>query len=676
MPLFTKAFAHLKSITTIYLLGLLFFSLFRLLLVFTNLPIVEDIGTGRNILLARALLMGLRFDTVISGYILGLPIVVLSVFFVAGSVRPWLLKSIYIYIGIFYVLCFLMCSIDIPFFNYFFNRLNDTVFNWSHHASFSLLMIVEAPRFMVYLLFFLVVCVSYLLLLKKIFKKHNRVLPPKTNSISWRDLSMLLPLILLVWAVTFLGIRGRMSEKSPIIAGTAFFSNNAFINQLGLNPVFSLMRSVLDDMQPENEHFHKMDDALAISRISEVLHADKSLMDISSIARRALSSAPLQGRNVIVVIMESMSAAKMKRYGNADGLTPFLDSLAAECWAFDNIYSAGLHTYNGIYSTLFAHPAIMHQHSMEKIAVPEMAGFSNVLRKRDYQTIFFTTHDELFDNMSGFLSSNNFEQIIGQKDYPEAEVRSTLGVPDEYMFRYSIQHLTRLSEKHKPFFAAYMTGSDHDPIVVPLETGFIPRHPNDEKQNVVAYADWSLQKFMEYASVQPWFQNTVFVFVADHGVLMGHNSYDIVFSNHHIPFLIFAPGFTKGKSIASLGLQTDVFPTVMSLVTPAYINNTFGINLLEERRTYIVFSADDKIACMNDSLLYVYRTNIPASLYKYRHNSTADYAAIQPQDVMTMKELSFAWLQTSEWMLAHSKTRLQREGKYLLKNKGRDVTIH
>src|SRR5690606_23260413 len=114
------------------------------------------------------------------------------------------------------------------------------------------------------------------------------------------------PFVLVLWGLTFLGIRGRTAEKTPIIPGVAFFSNNAFVNQLGLNPVFSLMRSVLDALQPENQHFHKMDDGDAIRTMATTLNADTSLLHVSPIARYERSDAPLKGRNLVLVIMESM----------------------------------------------------------------------------------------------------------------------------------------------------------------------------------------------------------------------------------------------------------------------------------------------------------------------------------------------------------------------------------
>lgn len=651
-----RAAQHLKYLFFIYLLGIAFFTLFRLILVFTNLPLLKAVTENKAALVLYAFFMGWRFDTVIACYLLALPVFLLAVLFLFAALGKGWLKAIYILIGLVFSLAFLACATDIPFFNHFFARLNDTVFNWTANAGFGFKMIVQEPRFLAFVFVFIAAVVGYLYLLSKIYGGHRLALQAPSEQVSWKQRFTVLPFILVLWGLVFLGIRGRTDEKSPIHPGIAFFSNNAFINQLGLNPVFTLLRSYLDSRDPKNQFFRKLEDETALQTMADLLQADPELKDISPIARYETSEAEMQGRNIVLVMMESMSAAKMKRFGNPDDLTPFLDSLAGNCWSFDQIYSAGLHTYNGVYSTLFAHPAIMKRHTMEVVNIPEMAGFPNVLSRNGYQSIFFTTHDEVFDNMGGFLTANGFEKIVGQKDYPAKEVRSTLGVPDEFMFRFSIPRLNELAGKGKPFFAAFMTASDHDPIVIPENEGFQRRHQEDKKA-IVAYADWSLQQFMKYAAQQSWYDNTIFVFVADHGSLLGANAYDVAFSYHHIPFLIFAPGATRPEAFPQPGLQTDVFATVASLVLPRFINNTFSINLRKTSRPYAVFSADDKLACLNDSLLYIWRMQSDPGLYYYPENQTENRLSLNPQLADSMQKIAFSWLQTSEWMLQQGKTR-------------------
>src|SRR5574344_750298 len=68
---------NVKLLFQFYLLSITLFFVFRLILFFTQLEQVGEASTGK---ILQAFLMGVRFDVVISGYILLLPAVVWSVF--------------------------------------------------------------------------------------------------------------------------------------------------------------------------------------------------------------------------------------------------------------------------------------------------------------------------------------------------------------------------------------------------------------------------------------------------------------------------------------------------------------------------------------------------------------------------------------------------------------------
>jgi len=640
----------------VYLLSILSFTLFRVILLSLHQADIHHFGLERHWLVAQAFIMGFRFDTVITCYLLVAPMVLLGLLSLLGYLRPWILRIAYVYCGVVFIGAFFLCAADIPFYEHFLTRLNDTLIAWKAHSEFGFKMVLQESHYYWFILLFIAISSAYIYVLNQIFQTHLRNLKPgRSRSFripSWYGgLSMLF-----LCALFLLGMRGRVAAKTPILAGAAYICDDPTINSLGLNPVFTFMRTYMDASQEEHQRLHLIDDRTALKTCADMLHADPSLRSISPIARYEHPDAPLQGRNVVLVIMESMSTAKMKRFGNRDGLTPYFDSLADKAWSFDNIWSAGIHTYNGIYSTLFAHPALMKQHPMEVVKVPQIDGLPVMLRHQGYQTMFFTTHDELFDNMSGFLTANGVEHIIGQKDYPAKEVRSTMGVPDEFMFRYAIPILSKAANKQKPFFAAFMTGSDHDPIIIPTETGFHPRHQDKYKQSA-AYADWSLGRFLDYASHQSWYSNTLFVFVADHGCIMGNNTYDVTFSYQHIPLVFFAPGYTTPQSYKKLGLQSDVAATIMGLVGKPYLNTTFSTDLRTENKAYAIFSSDERLACMNDSLLYVYRTGAALpGLYHYQNNDPKDYYQQDSSQAIPMRQAAFSWLQCSQWLIENGKT--------------------
>ena len=350
---------------------------------------------------------------------------------------------------------------------------------------------------------------------------------------------------------------------------------------------------------------------------------------------------------MVFIIMESMSAGKMGRHGNTKGMTPFLDSLSHNSIYFDNVY-----TFNGIFSTLYSFPALYRKHAMKKII--EHQGISQTLLGLGYSTSYFTTHDSQFDNVEGFLRGNGFQNITSQKDYPSDEVKTTLGVPDDYLFRHSIPILNNLAKEKEPFFATFMTASDHGPYHIPPY--FTPKNENIKDQ-IVEYADWSLRKFITLSKKEEWFDNTLFVFVADHGAPF-NASYDIALNYFHTPLIIYSPSLLKAsKTFKNIGSQIDIFPTIMGLLKQPYINNTLGVDLINEKREYVVINDDDKIGVLDSSYFCIIRED-KLQLHKYRNRDTKDYISEKQAKAEQMEEFGKANLQLYQRMKKRNEIRI------------------
>lgn len=514
----------------VYLYGLVFFSIFRFILLFTEINQLSIIPNPIPLLL-KAFYIGWRFDTVISCYIISLPFLLFSILFFLKIKSNLLVNIAKYYILTLYSLAFLICATDIPYFNYYFSRLTIVIFNWTDNAAFGFNMILQEKSYFIYFFVFLIINIIFY----KIFKRLSIDFNFKNNDFKKR-LSQLL-LSIAVFGIIFLGIRGRIEKKSPIRVGTAYFSNYSFINQLGLNPVFTLIQSYIESKTESNNKIEIIDDKIAISYVNKILNKKNS--EIPFIREIKASENQLKP-NIILIMMESMSALKMGIYGNNLKLTPFLDSISQLGYNFKLCFSSGIHTYNGIYSTLFSYPSIFKKHTMNATEIPQYTGFANILSEFGYNTIYFTTHDEQFDNVSGFLHANGFNRIISQKDYPSKQILSTLGVPDHYMFEFSLPELNKLASENKPFFSAFLTSSDHGPYIIPKNIAFKP-HNKDIKNAIVEYADWSLSHFIKLCSKEKWFSNTIFIFTADHGSIVGNSVYDIPLSYNHTPLLTKLP---------------------------------------------------------------------------------------------------------------------------------------
>jgi phosphoglycerol transferase MdoB-like AlkP superfamily enzyme len=251
-------------------------------------------------------------------------------------------------------------------------------------------------------------------------------------------------------------------------------------------------------------------------------------------------------------------------------------------------------------------------------------GIGNLLNQKGYETYFYTTHDPHFDNMSGFFKLNKFQHFISQNDFDDSQVEGTLGVPDHVLFDKLIE-TTNHRKSDKPFLSVLMTASDHGPWYIPTN---IPFRPNGEtpQENCTLYADWSIGRFIEQAKKLPWYSNTVFIFLADHGLSLGH-TYEMPLSYNHVPCIIHQPKLFKADTIESPCYQPDIPATIMGIIGEDYQNNTFGINILKEKHSFVVFSADDKIGCVDDKGFYYSKTlsNNQSYLRKYKNLDPINY---------------------------------------------------
>ncbi len=590
---------------------------------------------------------GVLFDSVVSCYLLALPALVLTIAWLFETKNIGRLYRVFwYYIIIMYTLAFFICAADIPYFHYNVSRLTAAVFNWMSTPGFVASMIVQESSYFSYFFLFLILLWLFVRFTK--IRLHSFFADDPDRSVITRPAQFYakrISIALLFLFVLFLGIRGR--KQAPIRIENAFVCNYAVSNQLGLNPVFTLMVSYFDKVVLINEQ-------QAITNVRSYLGTTLSGYE-SPLARNMVYDVEPIKKNVVLVLMESMSASKMGRYGNKQNLTPILDSLAKISLSFDHIYSAGKHTYNGIYGTLFSYPPFMREHSMSVLKVPYYSGFPWVMKQYGYSTTYFTTHFETFDNAGGFLGQNNFDRIIAQKDYPKSRVHSIFGVPDHFMFEFSIPQIRKIAEQGKPFFATMLTTSDHGPYVLPDNIPFKPG-PGAIQTQIVEYADWSIGYFLELAKKENWYANTVFIFIADHGAVVGSTPYDMPLSYHHVPFIIFSPdtSFIKPTAYTMIGGQLDVFPTLMGLLKFSYVNNTFGIDLLREKRPYIMFSADDKIGCIDHHRFYEWRQHGEESLYDYVKNDPVNKLKTEKAKADSMKTYAMSMIQCSKWMVEHN----------------------
>ena len=638
--------SYFLFLVRIFLAGIFIFFCFRIIFLFVHFQQAKTILTLP--LLTGSILHGLQFDICISCYLLTLPFLILSAASFLKVIPQGIIRVSSIIIILFFSAAFFICASDIPYFAQFNSRLTTSALLWTDNPKFVVGMIAGDISYWGYIFPFLIASIVFSFLVRRF--RINTALQ-KSDSINYFNRILF---FVFTGGLLVLGMRGRIAEKSPIRVGTAFFSDNTFANQFALNPVFSFFSSLQEDMRPENKQIHLIPDEEAVSFSRSFFRTVDSYE--SPVARNIISVKPPRKMNVVVVIMESMSIYNMGKYGGTTGLTPSLDSLAKNNLFFGNVFTQGIHTFNGIYSSLFSFPALLKQQPMLKIPVKPYGGMPETLKRFNYHNVFFITHDGQFDNVEGFLRANGFDEVYSQADYPSEKILSTMGAPDDFMFEYSIPKLNELSSKGQNFFCGFMTGSNHHPFAFP-DWVKINYHGKDENERMIEYADWSVGKFMKLASVQPWYKNTIFVFVADHGKSVS-GAYDMPITYHHTPLIVCAPGLNLlPRTYDCLGCQMDIFPTVMGLMNYSYVNNTMGIDLLKEKRPFAFFTADDKIGCTDKDYFFIHRNDGTENLYRYKNLENTDLLQQYKAKADSMRTYSYSMLQTAQWVLREEKFR-------------------
>jgi len=629
----------------LYIAGLVVFAILRLVLLLyvadKNIPIFDTITL-------KSLLIGIQFDTVILAYVLLLPMLLLYIQSAFSIKKKYLTIFVTVYLcTVFSVLIFLTIA-DIPYFNFFHNRLSESAMQWLGSLDIVLRMIfsntIHLVFFIASILLTLTACLFLLRFCRKKLISHNW-----TGDYSKHNALYYSIFLLLFGFLCFMGMRGKKSH--PIRQGDAFYCTNPILNQVGLNPVFTLMKSYGDKVK-------LMDNTIAIKKTQQFLQIQVPLESISPIARLVKSDSVMKKHNIVLVLMEGMSAGFMKTFGNPNNLTPTLDSLAKVSLFFTNAYSAGIHTNNGVFTSLFSFPALKRIRPMSTVPARTFSGLPYTLKKNGYKNLFFCTSAEYFDNMGTFIPHNFFDELFSAEDFPVEKIIGPFGVPDDYLFRTVIDELSK-NVPEQPFFATILTASNHDPYILP---DYYRSTFSNQDLKAVSYADWSIQTFITAARKCAWFDNTIFVFVSDHGRTVGENPYDLALSYNHIPIIIFAPSILgKPRVCENFTGQIDLFPILMGLLNAGYINNTLGVDILKSPRDCIYFSADDKIGCIDEEWLYVYRFGGSESLYQYKTGNTHNFAPTRKPEFEKLKNYALSQTQAAEWMISNDKTSLEKK---------------
>lgn len=357
-------------------------------------------------------------------------------------------------------------------------------------------------------------------------------------------------------------------------------SCNAYNNELASNGPYQFMAAFRNNELSFRQFYRTLPEETAATSLHEALAlpaGDWPGGGGFDIRHRIVAAGEEKLLNVVLVTVESLSARFLGAFGNARGITPNLDRLAEEGMLFTHLFATGSRTTRGLEAISLSIPPTPGQSLVKR---PEQFGSYNIsseFQAREYDVAFFYGGLGYFDNMNSFFSHNGF-RVVDESDLREDEkgFATAWGVADEYVYKRIMREADADHRAGKRFFYYFMTTSNHRPYTFP--DGRIDL-PSGTRDAVVKYTDWAIGNFIAQARQKPWFDDTVFVFVADHcSSSAGREALNA--HQHHIPLLIYAPRHLTPRRIEALASQIDVAPTLLGLLNFSYESRFFGHDIL------------------------------------------------------------------------------------------------
>jgi len=374
--------------------------------------------------------------------------------------------------------------------------------------------------------------------------------------------------------------------------GGTHFSQDRTLNEIANNGAMSFADAALTRDLEYDAYYLTMNKNDAYRRVRRLLAEPGADMtgQTNSILRHVVGDSSKPKLNVVILMEESLGSEFWGCLGRTNSLTPEMDKLATtEGMLFTNIYASGNRTVRGFEGVLSSFPPLPGDSIVKRDHSDDIETIARVLKRDGYNTLFLYGGRGMFDSMKSYAMNNGWDRFLEHNppftdDFPHPNFATVWGVSDEEVFARAIKEFEKLSQTGKPFLGTIMSVSNHRPYTYPA--GRIPEDPEKPKptrNKAVKYADWCLGQFFQAAKKEPFWTNTVFVVVADHGARV-YGSQSIPIFSYEIPLVILGPAVVKSPGrIGQLGCSLDVAPTVLGLIGRPYDTMFFGRDLLKEQ---------------------------------------------------------------------------------------------
>jgi phosphoglycerol transferase MdoB-like AlkP superfamily enzyme len=604
----------------IFAWSLIFIGIYRLLFLARHWHLAHELAISE---IARSFLVGVKFDAVVLSYTI-LPFLIASVLPLIGFEYSKIGRLIIN--GLFFTLMTilsLLFLVDIEYFGAMGDHLG--VWFYSYFDNFGVVWysIYATLPVIKYLLVWAALAGIFIFVSLKLYRLSMR--STKIN------LKSKIIYIILAVALLGIGMRGGLS-LAPVDWGTAYHSNHYFANELALNGVYTLSRSLYEFYNDTSRHnpvkysFFSHEDALKTVQDLVKSPGDSLLEPESSLKRISYPNKPDSTKyNVVVIFLESWSSRFVGVLGGRPDITPFFDSLSQKSILLKNFYASGTRTNRGLLSVLCSFPSLPGRTVMKLYgAAQPFKSIVDILSPRGYDSYFIYGGDLGFDNMGGFFRKQGFKNIVGVDDFPKSQTLNKWGVPDHLAFAKANETFAKAAQ---PFLGVIVTLTNHEPFMLPDKSFEVYSESTKfhDYLNTFHYSDWALGQYFLQAEKESYFKNTIFVLVGDHSKILDNP--DDVINNYKIAALIYAPGMPdfKPQIVETVCGQVDLLPTILPMMGQPTEQESWGRDIFASSPIpggFAFINNGENYGWIEDSLIFYEKVGTGLGLYKCQFDSS------------------------------------------------------
>lgn len=462
------------------------------------------------------------------------------------------------------------------------------------------------------LLFFSVVIIYYNL--------HSRVKSDLENILNFRERLILLIVLSCVVTLSFSFYNPKVTDVK----------DNNYLNELSKNGLYNLFSAFRNNSIDYPSFYLTRDQDLAFKELSNYITLkDQELVSPELLERHIKANGPQKDYNVVLITIESLSSEFLANLVNDKPITPVINDLIKKSLYFDHFYATGTRTIRGLEAISLSIPPMPGQSIVRRPNNENLFSIATVLNKENYDLKFIYGGYGYFDNMTRFFSKNGFK-VVDRNDVPSEEVNfeNIWGISDEDLYLQVIKQADQSYEKEQKFFSLVMTTSNHRPYTYP--EGKIDIPSKTSRHGGVKYTDYALGEFFRIAKDKPWFDNTIFVVVADHCAGSAGKT-ALPPEKYRIPLFIYAPKIITPGVVSKIAGQIDIAPTILGLLNIEYNSRFFGNDILSKTYQNAFISTFQKLGYIENKKLVVLSPGKIENTYKLLDNDGIEKTKDDPE---------------------------------------------